>query len=248
MNMRFLVPAILLLVALVPASAQAGILTFGDLDCLGTGCYGASDPMAGATLQGLAPNAITMASFSFGHGFPFSPGVGDFAGSDQIFVGSIQTGFHDGYSVSAERVNGPQTFTLDFSSLLGPGDSLGTLTLGIAADDFQFPSLGQPFTAMVNGVFNAALTAQLNSIDQGGPRAQFFTIGLDPTIDPGNHILTLSIDQGGDGGDGWAADFLTVGVTTTEAVPEPSTLVMLALVLAGLASPRTRGRGIKARS
>jgi hypothetical protein len=38
-------------------------------------------------------------------------------------------------------------------------------------------------------------------------------------------VLTLSIDQGGDGGDGWALDYLTVGVTTqqtpTSTVPEP---------------------------
>jgi hypothetical protein len=30
-------------------------------------------------------------------------------------------------------------------------------------------------------------------------------------------VLTLTIDDGGDGGDGWAIDFLTVAVTTSEA-------------------------------
>src|SRR5579864_2153151 len=95
------------LLAGVAGSASAGVLTFGDEDCLGTGCYGASDSTAGATLQGLAPGASTLATNSFGHGFPFTPDAGDFPGTDQIFVGSVQTGAHDGYSISAQRINGP---------------------------------------------------------------------------------------------------------------------------------------------
>lgn len=233
--MRFRFLATLLAVALSTGSATAGVLTFGDTDCLGQGCYGASNPTAGATLQGLAPDTITLASAAFGHGFPFTPSAGDLPGTDTIFVGSTQTGSHDGYSGSAGRVNGPQVITLDYSSLVGPGKSLSTLTLGIAVDDFQFPSLGQPFTATVNGLVDAALTTQLQALDQGGPMVRFFTIGLDPAVDPGNHILTLSINQGGDGGDGWAVDYLTIGATTT-AVPEPTTIAMLALGLAGLAA------------
>ena len=41
-------------------------LTFGTENCLGTGCYGASDPTAGATLAGLAPNVVTDATNSYG--------------------------------------------------------------------------------------------------------------------------------------------------------------------------------------
>ena len=51
---------------------------------------------------------------------------------------------------------------------------------------------GQPFTASINGVVNTALTNELNSLNESGPVAQFFTIGLAPSIDTGNHILTLS--------------------------------------------------------
>ena len=48
--------------------------------------------------------------------------------------------------------------------------------------------------------------------------------------------MTLSIDEGGDGGDGWAVDFLTIGVTTTSgAVPEPSTTATLLVGLVALA-------------
>ena len=223
---------------------HASVITFGDLDCLGQGCYGASDPTSGATQQGLSANTITLATNGFGHVYPFSPGASDFAGTDQIYVGSVQTGFHDGYSVSGPRINGPQTFTLDFSSLIGGGQTLSTLTLGIAADDFQSPAFGQPFTAKVNGSVNSALTSQLNALNQGGPVVQFFTIGLNPAVDAGSHILTLSIDEGGDGGDGWAVDFLTVGVTTqaTSAVPEPSSIAVVAAGFAAMALVAVRRR------
>ena len=44
---------------------------------------------------------------------------------------------------------------------------------------------------------------------------QFFSIGLDPASLDESNVLTLTIDEGGDGGDGWAVDFLTVGVETS---------------------------------
>ncbi len=221
---------------------QAGVITFGDMDCLNQGCYGVNDPTAGATLQGLGTDVITLASNAFAHNYPFTPDGGDFPGTDTIYIGSTQTGAHDGYSGSAQRVNGPQTFTLDFSSLIGSGQSLATLTLGIAADDFQFPVIGQPFTATVDGSVNSALTSQLNTFEQSGPIVQFFTIGLNPLIDTGSHVLTLSIDNGGDGGDGWAVDFLTVGVTTeASAVPEPLSIGMLAAGFGVLILFRLRG-------
>jgi hypothetical protein len=187
----------------------------------------------------LAPGASTQASNQFGHPFPFSPQAGEFPGTDQIFAGSNQTGAHDGYSTVATK--GPQLLTLDYGSSVAPGQVVTSLTLGIAADDFQFPSFGQPFTASVNGVVNAALTNLLNSLDQTGPVVRFVTLGLDPAIDTGSHILTISIDQGGDGGDGWAVDFLTVGVTTSAAgVPEPSTLLVVGAALVGLLASRFR--------
>ena len=242
--MRMPLLAVLTTVVFAAIPVHAGVLTFGDMDCLGQGCYGTLDPTAGATLQGLAPGSVTLASTFFAHDYPFTPDTGDFPGTDTIYVGSVQTGAHDGYSASYGRVNGPQVFTLDYSSLVGSGQSLSTLTLGIAADDFQFLAYGQPFTATVNGVVDAALTAQLNAFNQSGPLVQFFTIGIDPAIDPGTHVLTLSIDEGGDGGDGWAVDYLTVGATTSETtVPEPSTLAMLALGLGGMAVAAARRLG-----
>lgn len=225
--------------------SQADVLLFGDENCLGTGCYGTSNPTAGATLQGLAPNVVTVATQSFAHSYPFSPGPGDFPGTDQIYVGSVQTGFDDGYSVSPERINGPDVMTLNYSSLISTGQSLVTLTLGIAADDFQFPVFGQPFIVTVNGAADAALTSELESLNETGPIVQFFTIGLSPSVDTGSHILTLSINEGGNGGDGWAVDFLTVGVTTqASAVPESSSAGLLAagLVLIAFGAARMRSK------
>jgi hypothetical protein len=115
---------------------------------------------------------------------------------------------------------------------VGAGQSVTALTLGIAADDFQFPAFGQPFTATVNGVSDAALTVELESLSEGGPQVHFFTVGLDPALDNAGHTLTLSIDEGGDGGDGWAVDFLTLGVeTTTTATPEPGSAALMMGVL-----------------
>ena len=213
---------------------QAGTITYGTEDCLTTNCYGANDPTSGATLQGLAPNTVSNSTNFFGHGYPFTPTVGDFAGTDQIYVGSVQTGAHDGYSVTSQKINGPDVMVLDYSSLVASGQSVTSLTLGIAADDFQFPDFGQPFTASVNGSVDAALTNELNSLDETGPEVHFFTIGLDPSLDTASHTITLSIDEGGDGGDGYAVDFLTMGVTTkATGTPEPTSLMSLGSVLFG---------------
>ena len=207
-------------------TGSSTVITYGDADALGTGAYGTNDPTAGATLQGLASGTVTFASQVTGHGNPFAPTAGDFPGTDQIFVGSTQTAFHDGYSSASSRLNGPQVFTLDYAFLIPSGSKVGTLTLGIAADDFPASVFGQPFTASINGTENPALTAALNGLNQTGPVTQFFTIGIDPAALSSNHQLSLAINELGDGGDGWAVDFLTVGVTTTpismSPVPEPA--------------------------
>ena len=220
-------------------AARAAVLEYGDADVLGTGSY-AVDPRSGASLQGLAPGTVTFGAPAIGHGFPFTPAAGDFPGTDQIFAGSAQTGFHDGYS-SSPRSAGPQVLVLDYSSLVPSGMTVGTFTLGLAADDFQFPTFGQPFSASVNGVPNSALTAVLNGIDQGGPQVQFFTIGIAPSSLLSSHVLTLAIDQAGDGGDGWAVDFLTAGVTlgpTQVPAPASSALAALGLLCLGVARSR----------
>jgi hypothetical protein len=212
---------------LIAGQTRAAVLEYGDENVLGTGTY-ASDPKAGATLQGLAPNVVTESTLFTPHNFPFIPGPGEFPGTDQIYVGSTQTAALDGYSNSAERINGPQILSMDYSSIVPAGQSVTSLTLGIAADDFQFQALGQPFLATINGTPNAALTAELDSFDETGPVVHFFSIGIDPSTLLPDNTLTLTIDEGGNGGDGWAVDFTTVGVTTA-AVPEPASLGLIAL-------------------
>ena len=192
-----------------------------------------SSPKDGATLEGLAADVVTLATHSFGHNFPFSPEAGDYPGTDQIYVGNTQTNYHDGYSGSDSRINGPQVITLDYSSLISENETVATFTLGIAADDFQYSTWGQPFTASINGVVNTTLTNTINSLSETGPYTHFLTIGIDPMSLSTNNILTLSIDDGGDGSDGWAIDFLTVGVTT-QTVPEPSTAVLFGIAAISL--------------
>jgi hypothetical protein len=189
------------------------LMTYGDMDVLGTGSY-VSDPRAGATLVGLNADEVTFGGPEINHTFPFSPENDDFQVTDQIFTSSNQTASGDGYSAFPDREVGPQEFVLDYSSLLVGNAELATITLGIAADDFQFPLFGQPFTASINGIPNQTLTDTLNGLDQTGPQVQFFTIGLDVSSMDSSNELLVSIDQNGDGRDGWAVDFLTVGVTT----------------------------------
>lgn len=117
MNIRLLLVASLLVWS---ASAFPAVLTYGDQDVLGTGTYG-TDPLTGATVEGLAADTVTFGAPAVGHGFPFAPSLGEFAGTDQIFVGSVQTGFHDGYSSASQRIAGPQVITLDYSALVPTG-------------------------------------------------------------------------------------------------------------------------------
>jgi hypothetical protein len=217
--------AILVFVMLSASQGYASVLQYGDKDVLGTATY-SSEPTAGATLEGLTINQVTTASLITDHVYPFGPSV-DYAGTDQIYVGSTQTINHDGYSGYAWRLNGPQVISMNYGSAIPTGHIVTTLTLGIAADDFQNPAFGQSFSASVNGVSNATLTSKLNSLDQTGPKVQFFSIGIDPDDLETNDILTLSVNQGGTGGDGWAIDFLTIGLTTE--VPEPATICLLGI-------------------
>ena len=197
------------------AQTVSNYVEYGDEDLCNTGTY-SIDPKTNATLIGLAPDVVTHSTATFGHSFPFSPTVSDYPGTDQIYVGHTQTTSYDGYSGYSGRIHGPQVITLDYSSLVPAGQKIATLTLGIGADDFQYPNWGQPFTAMINGATNTVLSAAINGLNQTGPYEQFLSIGIDPAVLQANHILTLSVDEGGNGGDGWAIDFLTIGVTTTQ--------------------------------
>lgn len=192
----------------------AGLLTYGDEDLLGFNGY-TSDPKTSAILSGLTANVISDSSVQTTHAFPFVGNPSNHPGTDQIYVGSNQTRTRDGYSASSDRRAGPQLITMNYASLIPQGRSLNSLTLGIAADDFQFHQFGQAFVAKINGVTNDALTSKLNSLRQTGPITQFFSIGIDPRQLTKNNVLTLSIDSAGDGGDGWAIDFLTIGVQTS---------------------------------
>lgn len=228
MSLRVMGGVALLAGAVLTGPARAAVMEYGDENLLGTGTY-PIDPKTGATLEGLAPGVVTFGAPGVHHDSPFTPAAGEYPGTDQIYVGSIQTGFRDGYSFATSRINGPQIFNLDYSSLVPAGSVIDSLTLGIAGDDIQ-GAVFNPYTATINGATDAGLTGLLNSLNLTGPSAKFFTIGIQPDTLTADHVLHLAIDQGGDGGDGWAVDFLTVGVTTRQGtVPEPASLGVIAV-------------------
>ncbi len=210
-----------------PTSVDGQVATYGDRDLVGFHYPPGAEPTRGARLTGLAPGAITLSAEGFGHGFPFKPGdnqpdgVEDYPNTDQIFVGSNQTASHDGYAQFDSRKQGPATFSLDYSKLVPAGARITTLTLGIAIDDVQFAMWGQPFNASINGRQDRAISSELNKIDDTGPMTRFFSAGIDPATLSPDHILRVAIDEGGDGGDGFAVDFLTVGVTATTGGSAP---------------------------
>ena len=222
-----LLSSVFLATAFVSGRATAAVTYYGTPDLEGYGYPGNADPTVGANPQGLAPDAVTLATTAYGHPFPFAPAAGDYPGTHQIYVGSNQTADRDGYSGYSGRIAGPQVVTMNYASMVPAGSAVTTLTLGIGADDFQFPAWGDPFTAAVNGVVDPAISNQLMALNQTGPYEQYFSIGIDPASLLPSGVLTLSINEGGDGGDGWAVDFFTIGVTTAP-VPEPVTAALIA--------------------
>jgi hypothetical protein len=159
---------------------------------------------------------VPSAAASFSHGWPFFPETGvdaDFAGTDQIFTAPGQTGFGDGYSSYAGRVQGANALTLDYASLLPVGHAITTFTLGIAADDFQRPTFGQAYSVSVNGSVHTGMTNFLNGITQTGPATQFLTFGLDPKLLTGSRSRRPAT-----GATGGRSTTLTVGIETQPIV------------------------------
>jgi hypothetical protein len=153
-------------------------------------------------------------------------------------VGSVQTASHDGYATFSGRLIGPLVLTLDYSSLVPAGQKVTSLTLGLGTDDFQSPAFGQPFIATNNGQAASFLSDKLSFLDDTGPAEHFFTIGISPSRLLSTNVLTVSIDEGGDG---FAMDFATVGVITAiSAVPEPSALAFACLSVVAVIGGRWR--------
>jgi hypothetical protein len=182
---------------------SSSVEIYGSENLLGAGFKAGQNPFAGAILRGLTAGQTTTATTKFAGPAVITPATGDFAGTDQVYVGSTQT-------PAAGQLAGPQVLTLDYSAITQLGRSIKTFTLGLATDGFENPTINSPYTATVNGVADPALSALLNSIDGAGQVEQFVSIGIDPALLSPTKILTITID--GPGGSGWAVDFATVGI------------------------------------
>jgi hypothetical protein len=221
------------ILCLMTVNSWAAWMEYGDEGLFYGNTY-SSDPKSGATLEGLATDISTKATLIENAGFTF-PAVPDYPGTDTIYIGSTVAVNGDGYWSISSKNYIPQEVSFDYSSLLPSGNKLETLTLGIAGSDFQFSAFNNPFYVWVNGIRNTTLESVIEGLDVGGPMVQFFTIGIDPNTLLSSNILNLKIDEGGNGGDGWAVDYFTVGVTSSpKDVPEPSSIFLALTGFAGI--------------
>ncbi len=182
-----------------------GVEVYGSENLFGAGYTAGGNPFREASLTGLATDATSISSAKFVAPSAFSPAVGAFPGTDQIYVGSNEV-------PAAGQLAGPQVITLDYSALTQLAHPIKSLTLGIATDGFENPTINIPYTASINGIVNPALTALLNSLNDADRVEQYVSIGINPSQLQANKMLTITIDGPGDGVSGWAVDFLTVGV------------------------------------
>jgi len=113
-------------VAILPTVGAADVIFYGDQDVLGWGSY-ASDPTAGATVEGLAPGQVTSATSVKKHGYPFDPGL---LTPDHVLTLSIDQGLHagDGWAVdylsvgvTTKPMPEPATWALLLTGLVGFG-------------------------------------------------------------------------------------------------------------------------------
>ena len=79
--------ALLLQLAIGEAQIFSNFVEYGDEDLCNTGTY-STDPKAGTTLIGLAPNVVTLATRSFGHNYPFAPTSTDYPGTGSNLHGA----------------------------------------------------------------------------------------------------------------------------------------------------------------
>lgn len=216
----------LLTAAGAAAGQPANVVVFGDLDRVGNGTY-LTSPWDTAALFGLTAGQ-TSAGPVFPAAGPTPPNQADFQRTDRVLKGTGSA--QDGYANAMNNpLSGAHTFTLDYTAALQGGTAVDTLTIGVMLIDVQ-PSASAQYTLNVNGSASAFtnITGVVNGLDQAGQAGQFLSFGVPLDVlalNPSANTLNFTIDQGV-GGDGFAVDFLTVGVTP---VPEPAGLLLVGL-------------------
>ena len=193
--------------ALLTNTPEAQIMVrVGDIDNMGFGWPAGFNPFSGNS----TPT----------HGFPWTPGTNDPAGTDRIMVVSSFNGHppagEDGYTSSTSRPgNAVQPIVLTYNLAQQP---VASAVLQIFVDDFQAPVWGASYQVTLNNVRAPFLESIINGLVQTGPVGKLITIAI-----PADYLylvqggsLAIEFDDPTTGaGDGYAIDFVKLLINVT---------------------------------
>jgi len=194
-------------VALTNTPEAAFMVRVGDIDNLGFGWPSGFDPFSGNSTPG--------------HGFPWTPGTNDPAGTDRIMVvssyGVVPTPCGtDGYTTSTSRPdNSVQPIVLQYNL---PAMTITNAVLQFFADDFQAPVWCANYQVTLNGRRVPLLEQVINQLTQTGPVGKLLTepIPAEFLNEVASGQLSLKFDDTTTGaGDGYAIDFVKLLVNAT---------------------------------
>lgn len=179
------------------------VVRTGDINNLGFGWPQNFDPFSGMSTPG--------------HGYPWTPGKDEPAGTDRIMLGSavtdkdVQERAGDGYAGNTKRPdNLPQAIVLKVGAL---PPKINAVLFQMFLDDFQAPVWHSQFQVSLNGTRIPQFEQAINSLEQTGPIGKLVTLKLLPEYWPllksGTARLLID-DPTTHAPDGYAIDFVRI--------------------------------------
>ena len=177
----------------------------GDIDNLGLGYQKGFDIFCAQTTQI--------------HPWPFGVNLDSYAGTDKPMVSSSfkypeegeEIGKADGYTHYTKRpYNLPIPIVLEYPK---PTVEIKNVILQIMADDFQSPQIKSSFQFHINGKRLNYVENIINAINQTGPVAKLFQIGIleeDLHLFKDGKVSILIDDPTTGAGDGYVIDFVSI--------------------------------------